>query len=248
MTRTPSWSEDVIGGDVQCRGCGCVGETVDDVEHEDGCKEGHRLGTINRRDPPEGDWAAKHDWTRYRGPDSWPVPGGWVFKDPEGGGWWEYFGDVGEGHEFDDSILEALKDNPTINDPFETFGDLRRDHGEYAFLRLETANPDEVSRRNPEDEKLEWTLEVAGMEVFSRIEPDRSDLMAAVAEALQAYHAGELEERIEEIVPETGEKPKAVREQEQLEERKENNESLDDFATDGGVDQSSDGLDGGDRR
>lgn len=199
-------------------------------------KEEHRLGTIHRWDPPEGEWAAEFDWTRYRGPAPWPVPGGWVFKDPEEGGWWQYFGDAGVGHDSDDSILDELEADDAVEDPYEALEEAR---GVYAFLGVETANPDEVSLRDSEDEELEWTLEVAGIEVFRRVEPDRSDLMAAVAEALAAYHEGELEERREAIVPESGRKPDDVLEAEALERRQEENESLDDFATDGGSDATT---------
>jgi hypothetical protein len=190
-------------------------------------KEQHRLGTINRWDVPDGTWAAEYDWTRYRGPDPWPVSGGWVFKDPEGGGWWQYFDDAGVGHHSSDSILDELKEDETVEDPYDALDELR---GPHAYLKVETANPDEVSLRNPEDEKLEWTLEVDGTEVFRRIESDRSDLMGAVAQALHAYHSGDLEGNIAEIVPASGRKPKDIREQEDLEERKQNNQSLGDFS------------------
>ena len=195
-------------------------------------KEAHRLGTINRWDPPEGDWAAEYDWTRYRGPDPWPVPGGWLFKDPEDGGWWQFFGDAGVGHWDSHDLLDELKDDPSVEDASAALDEHR---GEYAHLHVETANPDEVSIRNPEDEKLEWTLEVAGKQVFRRVEPDRSDLMAAVAEALAAFHEGDLDERAAEIVPTSGRKPDDIQEQEELERRQEENESLDEFVPDGGT-------------
>ena len=201
--------------------------TGDDLESVTQQKEAHRLGTINRWDPPEASWAAEHDWTRYRGPDPWPVPGGWVFKDPEGGGWWEYFGDAGDGHEFDDGILDELKADESVDDPYDALDEMR---GEYAHLTVETANPDEVSIRNLEDEQLEWELTVDGTQVFRRVEPDRSDLMAAVAEALSAYHTGDLADTLDEIVPATGRKPADVLEREALEERKQNNQSLGDFS------------------
>ena len=190
-------------------------------------KEQHRLGTINRWDAPDGNWAAEYDWTRYRGPDPWPVPGDWVFKDPEGGGWWQYFGNVGVGHHSSDSILDELKDDESVEDPCGALDELR---GPHAYLKVETANPDEVSLRNLEDEKIEWTLKVDGTEVFRRVDPDRPDLMGAVAQALHAYHTGDLEGNIAEIVPASGRKPKDIREQEDLEERKQNNQSLGDFA------------------
>lgn len=190
-------------------------------------KEEHRLGTIGRWDAPDGDWAREHDWTRYRGPPPYPVPGGWVFKDPEGGGWWQYFGEAGVGHASGDSILDELEDDESVDDPYDALDDLR---GEYAYLTVETANPDEVSMRNPEDEELEWTLEVDGTEVFRRVDPDRSDMMGAVAQALHAYHTGDLDDHLGEIGPSSGRKPEDVREQEELEKRKEENNSLGDFA------------------
>lgn len=200
-------------------------------ENGDEQKEQHRLGTINRWDPPEDHWASKYHWTRYRGPDPWPVPGGWVFNDPEGGGHWQYYGDAGVGHDDDNSILDELKADDAVDDPYDQLDEQR---GRRAGVSVETANPDEVSMRNPEDEELEWSLEVAGTEVFRRVEPDRSDLMAAVAEALAAYHDGDLDERVDEITPATGRVPDDVREQEELEQREEENESLDEFVTDGG--------------
>lgn len=193
-------------------------------------KEANRLGTINRWDPPEDDWAAEYPWTRYRGPDPWPVPGGWVFEDPEEGGWWQYFGDAGVGHPDSDSIREALEADASVEDPYNALNDLREQHGEYAYLSAETANPDEVGLRNLEDEQLEWTLEVDGTDVFRRVEPDREDLLAAVAEALAAYHEDDLDERRDEIVPASGRKPQDVREQEELEARRRHNQSLEDFA------------------
>jgi len=193
-------------------------------------KETHRLGTINRWDVPEGDWAAKHDWTRYRGPAPWPVPDGWVFKDPEEGGWWAYFGDAGVGHHTDDSILEALQDDESVADPYDAMDELRDQHGEYAHLSVETANPDEVSLRNPEDERLEWTLDIDEAEVFTCVEPDRTDLMGAVATALAAYHEDELESRIDEIMPSSGKRPDDERAEETIEQRKEHNQSLGDFS------------------
>jgi len=200
-------------------------------EHGDEQKEQHRLGTINRRDPPEGDWASDYDWTRYRGPDPWPVPGGWVFESPEAGGNWEYFGDAGVGHDDDNSILDVMEADDDVADPY---GRLNEQRGERAWLNVETANPEDVSLRNPADEELKWTLQIGNVEVFSRVEPDRSDLMGAVAEALAAYHEGDLDERVDEIMPTTGRVPDDVREQQELEQREEENESLDEFVTDGG--------------
>lgn len=199
-------------------------------------KEQHRLGTINRWGVPDGDWAVEYDWTRYRGPDPWPVPGGWVFKDPEGGGWWQYFGDLGVGHHSDDSIRDELEDDGAVADSDDALDEARE---KYAFLEIETANPDEVSIRNPEDEQLEWSLEVAGSEVFRRVEPDRSDLMGVVAEALYAHHVGVLGDQLGEITPSSGRKPDDILEKEALEKRQEENESLNQYADTGAGFESS---------
>lgn len=199
-----------------------------DSEPVDDPREEHRLGTINRWDPPEGDWAAEYDWTRYRGPDPWPVPGGWVFRDPEGGGWWQYLGDLGVGHDDENSIRDALEEDDLEYEEIDER--LEEYRGPYAFLSTETANPDEVSIRDYSNEKLEWSLKVGDTQVFRRVEPDRSDMMGVVAEALAAFHEDELEEKLDGLVPSTGRKPDDVLEQEALEQRKEENQGLDEFA------------------
>jgi hypothetical protein len=196
-------------------------------ENIDQQKEQHRLGTIHRWNVPDGDWAADHDWTRYRGPAPWPVPGGWVFEDPEEGGWWRYYGDIAEGHPSDDSVLDELQADESVADPYDALDEHR---AELAMLNVTTANPDEVSLRNPEDEELEWALKIDDTEVFRVVEPNRPDLMGAVAEALAAYHDGVLDERIGEIAPASGTKTEEERARERHERRKEENESLGDFA------------------
>lgn len=194
-------------------------------------KEQHRVGTSNRWEAPDGDWAAEHDWTRYRGPDPWPVPGGWAFKDPEGGGWWQYFGEAGVGHHDHNSIFDELEADPSVDDPYDALDEAR---AEYAYLTAETANPDEVSVRNPEDEELEWTLEIDDAEIFRCVAPDRSDLMAAVADALAAHHAGDLNDKADDIAPTSGQTPTAAsdhdQEQDAVEQRQKNNRSLGDFS------------------
>lgn len=191
-------------------------------------KEQHRLGTIGRWDPPDGDWAAEYDWTRYRGPDPWPVPGGWVFGDPEEGGWWKYYGELGVGHANDNSILDALKEDETVTDPYE---ELEAAQGPYAYLNVETANPDEVSIRNHENEEYEWAFKIGDTAVFTRVEPERSDLLAAVAEALMAAHEGDLDERRNSIAPTTGRAPETELKKKAIEQRREENSSLSEFDT-----------------
>lgn len=194
-------------------------------------KEAHRLGTINKWDAPDGDWATEYDWTRSRGPAPWPVPGGWVFKDAEGGGWWQYYGEAGVGHHTDHSVREAFEDDDSIEDPYEALGDVR---GDYAYLNADTANPEEVSYRSAEDEELKWSLEVAGTDVFCRVEPDRTDLMASVAQALAAYHDDSLDEQVEDIVPASGRKTDEAREQEAIERHQKENASLMNFSDEEG--------------
>jgi hypothetical protein len=191
-------------------------------------KEQHRLGTINRWDVPEAGWAANHDWTRHRGPKPWPVPSGWVFKNPEEGGWWRYYGDRAIGNHSRDAIADELKEDETISEPYKAVEETR---GPDAHLSSETTNPDEVSLLDYEDEKLEWKFEVDDKTVFRRVEPHTPDIMAAVAEALQAYHDGELEERIDEITPTSGSKPEDILKQENVERRQEENKSLTEFTT-----------------
>lgn len=207
---------------------------MSDREESSESKEDHRLGTINKWDAPDAEWAAEYDWTRSRGPPPWPVPGGWVFKDAEGGGWWQYYGDAGVGEHSDNSIRETFEADDAYADLDEVTDALSDARGEYAYLNMEAANPDEVSLRNLEDEETEWSLEIADRVVFRRVEPDRADLMAAVAKALDAYHRGELDEEIEAIVPASGSKPADVLEQEDIDRRQAENESLGSFGSDGG--------------
>lgn len=192
-------------------------------------KESHRIGTINKWDAPDGDWAADYDWTRFRGPTPWPVPGGWVFKTPEGGGWWVYFGDIGVGHGRDDTILDELKADDSVDDPHEAMKDLRSEYTQPAYLETEMANPDEVSMRNPEDEETLYTLKIDGQTVFSRIDPTHPDVMGSVAKALTAYHNDDLEAQIDDIMPSTGRHPEPEEEQADVDRRQEENRPLDDF-------------------
>lgn len=196
---------------------------------KEGEKEENRIGTANLRGAPDDDWTEEYPWTRHRGPDPWPVPGGWIFKNPEGGGWWIYYGEAGIGHDFNNSIREELEEETTIEEASQRITEIRKENGERASLHVETANPDEVSRKNPEDEKLEWEFKIEETTLFKRVEPDRADLMEAVAEGLQAYHDGTLDDKKDEILPSSGKKPEKQRKQEKIERRKEQNSSLDQF-------------------
>ncbi|QIO25479.1 hypothetical protein [Haloarcula sp. JP-L23] len=139
-------------------------------------KEQHRLGTIGRWDAPEADWAADYDWTRYRGPDAYPVPGAWVLSNVEGDGVvWERYPDVGEGRASPNDVLDAVD------------GDL---YDEYrsgnAVLSHEIVNEDDPM----EDWEYEQQLTIGGTTVFQRVEPDRDELLGNVATALAATDDG----------------------------------------------------------
>lgn len=181
-------------------------------DNNDSGKEAHRVGTINRWDAPEASWASEYDWTRHRGPPVFPVPGGWTLGFVEADGTrWRYCGDAGVGEAHDNDVDET-------------------EPGAYASLGNEPA--EDVGLREEPD--LEWTLKVDGVQVFRRVEPGRDDLYGATAQALHAYHTGDLDDCVDEIVPASGRKPKDVREQDELERRREENAGLDEFATDGG--------------
>lgn len=168
-------------------------------------KEAHRVGTINRWDAPDASWAAEYDWTRYRGPPAYPVPGGWVLGIVEGDGTgWRYYGEDGIGESNDpESPAE-----PTAE----------------AGLLFDVANPDETSLRDEPD--MEWRFTLDGEVVFRRVEPDRDDAYGAIAKALSAFHEGTPPSEISET-PSSGRKPADVREQEEVERKQQENQSLD---------------------
>lgn len=168
-------------------------------------KEEHRLGTTNRWDAPDADWARSYDWTRYRGPPAYPVPGGWVLGIVEGDGTgWKYYHEDGVGEATDTDVEcdpEPLAEAGLILDVVADTGSLR------------------------EDPDTEWRFSIEGTQIFRRVNPDRDDAYGAIARALSAYHRDQDPEEIA-ATPDTGRKPADVREQEKLERRREENESL----------------------
>lgn len=165
-------------------------------------KEKHRVGTINQWDAPDADWARSYDWTRYRGPPAYPVPGGWVLGFVEGDGTsWRYYHEQGVGEATDSDLdAEPLAEAGLI---FEPVG--------------------EVSLREEPD--TEWRFTIEATEIFRRVNPGRDDAYGAIARALSAYHRGQDPEEIS-ATPSTGRKPDDVLEQEALERRREENDSL----------------------
>lgn len=169
-----------------------------------------------RFDPPEAEWTDEYEWTRYRGPDPWPCPADWVFNDADalGAGWYRYPG-IGEGHAKDAEVVEIVG-----------YDDIEEHREEMALLVGEDAGS---SRR---EERIEWRLSVKGETVFRRVNPNRADLMAAVAETLSRYSNGSMSWR--SVEPSTGSVPDDVKRERELEKRREQNASLDGF---GGAEQ-----------
>lgn len=179
-------------------------------------KEEHRLGTINRWDPPEADWAAEYDWTRYRGPEAYPVPGAWVLSIVEGDGiiWYRY-PEVGVGKDSDTDVHEALNSDDEYND-------LRS-----AMASLGNTIVDED--RQAREVTLEQELTIEGKTVFRRVEPDSDELYANAAAALKTYDEDPGTDEFA-LSWQTGRLPDDIREEQKLERRKEQNNSLGDFA------------------
>jgi hypothetical protein len=184
--------------------------TDDDPEQQ---KEAHRLGTIGKWDAPDAGWAAEYDWTRYRGPPAYPVPGAWVLNIVEADGiiWYRY-PDVGEGHATDTDVRDAVEGH-----------DRRR--GATAMLGNTIVDEDRRTRETT----LEQELTIAGETVFRRVEPDEDDLYATVAAALAAFDDGT---DAAEIAVEwaSGRLPEDIREAQERERREDENQQLGEFS------------------
>jgi len=163
---------------------------------------------------PEADWTDEYDWTRYRGSQPYPCPGGWVLDIIEGdGGMWYLYAEIGEDHETDSDVHDAFEPD------YEAYNDAR---GETAFLSSKIVEDNLAERTST----TEYELKVAGEVVFRRVEPDRDDLWSAVAEALQAYCD---DESLEGIAPSTGELPEDLKKEQETEQRKAENKGLGEF-------------------
>lgn len=181
-------------------------------------KEQHRLGTINRWDPPEADWAAEHDWTRYRGPQPYPVPDDWALDEPEGDavGWYR-FPDVGDGHATTDDVYDEFEPD---------YDGIEEARGEMAILVNDIV---EDSRNGPVILKHE--LSIGGETVFSHVDPSDEELWATVADALARYTDGDsVDEIAADVSWRSGRLPPEEREKRKQQRRQEENQSLGDFA------------------
>lgn len=169
-------------------------------------------------DAPDAEWTDVFAWTRYRGPQPYPCPGSWVLGivDADGVGWKRFPG-VGDPLEHDDDVIDE-HDTEVYNE----------DMAERASLRNETENFD---IRDPGAEEMRHTLKIAGEKVFSVVEPDSEELFAGVAEALARYDAGEeIGEFAADVEPDSGRPPDGEQSEQTLERKREENNSLDDFA------------------
>lgn len=119
----------------------------------------------------DAEWTDDYAWTRYRGPQAYPVPGDWVLNIVEGDGViWHHYPDVGADHDHDDDVYDALG--------FDEIEDAR---GVAADLHSEWNADDSTTH----------VLTVDGETVIRTTDPEMDDLWAAVAEVLSRHSAGE---------------------------------------------------------
>jgi hypothetical protein len=166
---------------------------------------------MSRFDEPEAEWTDEYAWTRYRGPQPHPCPGGWVLKMPEMMAVsWVYFPDIGSVNETETDVREAFGMNDS------GYEDARSAE---AFLIGEGVG-------SIREESVCWTLSIDGDDVFERVDPDHDDLYAAVAEALAKHSRGG---SFDDVAPESGRLTEAERKQRETEQRKQNNAALGEF-------------------
>lgn len=133
-------------------------------------KEANRVGTINRWDAPDEDWAADYPWTRHSGPAPYPVPDAWVLDTVEGDGVsWSLLPDAGEDRGTWSDAVDALG-NPRSVDPEAR-----------ALLTSEWPNQADIMEDDPYHE-----LTIDG-ELVLVLEDDGEGWWRAVAEALHRY-------------------------------------------------------------
>ena len=177
-------------------------------------------------DDPDADWTDEYAWTRYRGPQPYPVPGDWTLNLVEGDGvMWNRYPAHGEGREMDDHVLESFKEaTDTYDDPYEAYNDARE---EWAGLGHEVLEWNAAERT----ETLKQVLKIEGNTVFERVEPDGEDLWKVTANALAQYDDGTPVEEIE-VSFSTGSKPPDQLREEMIEQRQAENEYITNFGGD----------------
>jgi len=166
---------------------------------------------------PDSGWTDTFAWTRYRGPQPYPCPGAWVLGLVEGDGiGWKRFPGLGEPLEYDGDVLDE-HGTDVCNDEMAERASL--------INEIET-----FDRRDPDAEEIRHTLKIDGEEVFSVVNPDDEELFASVAEALSRFDAGErIDAFAAEIKPTTGTVADGEQSKRELERKREQNNSLEDF-------------------
>lgn len=194
-----------------CEACG--GETLEESTYcaeciHEGC--GPQPECIDESDR----WKYEYDSTRYRA-GVYPCPAGWVLREPDGDAvsWHRYPG-IGEGLGTDSDVLDVFEADT------EGYNDARE---ETAMLLMD---PLEIDMRAG-TETVEYELSIDGETVFRRVDPDRDDVMTAAAEALSRFSNGR---GLNSVAPESGRLPDDLQEQQAVEQRKAENQSLGDFA------------------
>jgi len=165
-------------------------------------------------DEPDAEWTDEYDWARYRGPQPYPTPGGWVLGTPEvlACGWYCY-PDIGPNHGLNDEVREAFGKND------DGYNDARSGR---AML---IGDPVDDAR----EETIKWEFTVDGETVFESVDPDDENLWSVVAEVLQRHSDGR---EYSDCEPPSGRPPgltEAERKERETEQRKQNNASLGDF-------------------
>lgn len=177
-------------------------------------------------DEPDADWTDDHQWTRWRGPQPYPVAADWVLAHVEGDGiLWRRYPGIGEGMGKESEILDVLGDDGLVID---------EDADVSAYLTNDIEG--EWSIRDDEAPSLEQHFEIDGETVFRRVEPTEADLYGSVAEALARYSSGGEWQAVE---PESGQPPEDVQREREVEARRESNQSLGEFEVEDG---NEDGL------
>lgn len=164
---------------------------------------------------PDAGWTDTFPWTRYRGPQAYPVPGGWVLDMPEEGVHWYRYPEHGDGRETDDDVREVL------NDEEYNAGRAESAHLWYDIEELNMAT---------RTERINHRFVIDGETVFERIDPEPEPIFAAVAEGLARFDAGESVTTLaEDLDPDTGDLSDAERKRRRVRRAREENASLEGF-------------------
>lgn len=125
------------------------------------------------------DWTDEYRTTTYRGPQQYPIPGAWTLGVVEGDGiGWKHFPGVGEDHDHDGEVWDALAPEGADREP-----------GAYASLILEYRDGADALEDPPYHELWmdgELVLLLKGASAVPE-----GDWWRAIAEALARYDSDE---------------------------------------------------------